>query len=311
MKLGINFRTEYKWSLTSWISNQVPALGSFTFGGDPNGSNNFDNTYDLFDYFYELNFTYISNENEKYLTYAIKGNKSWAKVSMLLNGVVETRVPFAPISSSVCSFSRNIGTPGCVMEMLPNLFYCELKCKQNCACIAFAPLNNDGIGCEIFDKHISFTSPGETRSTWPEELTVDRVIYFLDTGKDKQIYKKWWIWLAAAAGGTLLTLSIICFLMRSYFGGKGVAEKTLLHELEGAAITPRQDSAMNDKTDKKRNQVYLFSFKALQMATNYFSTANKLGEGGFGSVYKGKLPSGQEIAIKRLSSYDAWVLHFT
>ncbi|KAF3973356.1 hypothetical protein CMV_003214 [Castanea mollissima] len=36
-------------------------------------------------------------------------------------------------------------------------------------------------------------------------------------------------------------------------------------------------------------------------ATNNFSEENKLGEGGFGPVYKGKLPGGQEIAVKRLS----------
>lgn len=30
----------------------------------------------------------------------------------------------------------------------------------------------------------------------------------------------------------------------------------------------------------------LFSFSSLQAATDYFSGANKLGEGGFGSVYK-------------------------
>ncbi|MED6146447.1 Cysteine-rich receptor-like protein kinase 21 [Stylosanthes scabra] len=37
------------------------------------------------------------------------------------------------------------------------------------------------------------------------------------------------------------------------------------------------------------------------MATYNFSRDNKLGEGGFGAVYKGKLPNGQEIAVKRLS----------
>lgn len=32
-----------------------------------------------------------------------------------------------------------------------------------------------------------------------------------------------------------------------------------------------------------------------------FSDANKLGEGGFGFVYKGMLTNGQEIAVKRLA----------
>nr|GMC89344.1 putative receptor-like protein kinase At4g00960 [Ipomoea batatas] len=39
----------------------------------------------------------------------------------------------------------------------------------------------------------------------------------------------------------------------------------------------------------------------LQNATNNFSEQNKLGEGGFGPVYKGKLENGLEIAVKRLS----------
>jgi serine/threonine protein kinase len=41
---------------------------------------------------------------------------------------------------------------------------------------------------------------------------------------------------------------------------------------------------------------------AIQTATNNFSLSNKLGPGGFGSVYKGKLQDGREIAVKRLSS---------
>ncbi|KAG9157832.1 hypothetical protein Leryth_000020 [Lithospermum erythrorhizon] len=41
-----------------------------------------------------------------------------------------------------------------------------------------------------------------------------------------------------------------------------------------------------------------FSFEMLQAATDKFSAANKLGEGGFGP---GKLPNGEQIAVKRLS----------
>ncbi|RLN35442.1 cysteine-rich receptor-like protein kinase 15 [Panicum miliaceum] len=44
----------------------------------------------------------------------------------------------------------------------------------------------------------------------------------------------------------------------------------------------------------------LLSLASLQVATNNFDESNKLGQGGFGAVYKGDL-SGQEVAVKRLS----------
>ncbi|KAM1320219.1 hypothetical protein ACFX2H_005122 [Malus domestica] len=44
-----------------------------------------------------------------------------------------------------------------------------------------------------------------------------------------------------------------------------------------------------------------FDFAAIQAATSNFSGDHKLGEGGFGQVYKGILSNGQEVAVKRLS----------
>ncbi|KAK9064206.1 hypothetical protein SSX86_015586 [Deinandra increscens subsp. villosa] len=44
-----------------------------------------------------------------------------------------------------------------------------------------------------------------------------------------------------------------------------------------------------------------YSFGTIRAATDDFSENNKLGQGGFGLVYKGKLQNGQEIAVKRLS----------
>ncbi|KAJ3705205.1 hypothetical protein LUZ61_008910 [Rhynchospora tenuis] len=52
---------------------------------------------------------------------------------------------------------------------------------------------------------------------------------------------------------------------------------------------------------KSRNSL-LIKFSTLQQATDNFSDSNKLGEGGFGPVYKGKMPNGQEIAVKRLAT---------
>ncbi|GER27792.1 leucine-rich repeat protein kinase family protein [Striga asiatica] len=43
-----------------------------------------------------------------------------------------------------------------------------------------------------------------------------------------------------------------------------------------------------------------FTFKELQQATDNFSPKNILGSGGFGNVYRGKLPDGTFVAVKRL-----------
>ncbi|WOG96684.1 hypothetical protein DCAR_0416020 [Daucus carota subsp. sativus] len=45
----------------------------------------------------------------------------------------------------------------------------------------------------------------------------------------------------------------------------------------------------------------VFSFAVMKEATNNFPMNNRLGEGGYGPVYKGKLKNRQEIAVKRLS----------
>ncbi|PWA97108.1 protein kinase-like domain, Concanavalin A-like lectin/glucanase domain protein [Artemisia annua] len=45
----------------------------------------------------------------------------------------------------------------------------------------------------------------------------------------------------------------------------------------------------------------LYTYKDLQIATQYFSPESKIGEGGFGSVYKGTLKDGSVVAIKVLS----------
>ncbi|KAL0329892.1 UNVERIFIED_CONTAM: G-type lectin S-receptor-like serine/threonine-protein kinase [Sesamum radiatum] len=51
----------------------------------------------------------------------------------------------------------------------------------------------------------------------------------------------------------------------------------------------------------KNHDLRLFSYASIQSATNNFSAKTKLGEGGFGPVYKGKTPEGQDIAVKLLS----------
>ncbi|XP_027125514.1 G-type lectin S-receptor-like serine/threonine-protein kinase At1g11410 [Coffea arabica] len=53
--------------------------------------------------------------------------------------------------------------------------------------------------------------------------------------------------------------------------------------------------------DKGDDESLFFSFTSIEIATDHFSEENKLGQGGFGPVYKGKLVNGLEIAVKRLN----------
>ncbi|XP_015074248.1 probable serine/threonine-protein kinase PBL21 [Solanum pennellii] len=56
-----------------------------------------------------------------------------------------------------------------------------------------------------------------------------------------------------------------------------------------------------DSNNQKGNVARSFTFKELALATQNFREANLIGEGGFGSVYKGRLESGLVVAIKQLN----------
>lgn len=60
--------------------------------------------------------------------------------------------------------------------------------------------------------------------------------------------------------------------------------------------------------DKKPHNLQVFSFRELRLATDDFSRLKKIGEGGFGSVYKGSIKPAVDgngdptlVAIKRLN----------
>ncbi|MED6114210.1 hypothetical protein PIB30_078188 [Stylosanthes scabra] len=55
------------------------------------------------------------------------------------------------------------------------------------------------------------------------------------------------------------------------------------------------------KREKEDMDLPTFDLSTIVYATNQFSSSNELGKGGYGSVYKGVLADGTEIAVKRLS----------
>lgn len=65
--------------------------------------------------------------------------------------------------------------------------------------------------------------------------------------------------------------------------------------------SPRQFGVVEEDLGDVPN-VKCYSYKELKNATGDFCAANKIGEGGFGSVYKGRLKHGEIAAIKVLST---------
>ncbi|XP_050288748.1 cysteine-rich receptor-like protein kinase 10 [Quercus robur] len=84
-----------------------------------------------------------------------------------------------------------------------------------------------------------------------------------------------------------IIVSVVLFFMGYCFLMRRKASKTV-----------QKENAANEISIVESLQ---FDFATIEAATNKFSDDNKLGEGGFGQVYKGILPNGQEIAVKRLS----------
>ncbi|KAG7983526.1 hypothetical protein I3843_04G110500 [Carya illinoinensis] len=79
--------------------------------------------------------------------------------------------------------------------------------------------------------------------------------------------------------------------------------KQALHALDSERhVKDLLDSVGSIEEDVQGIEVPFFDLECILALTNNFLDANKLGQGGYGPVYLGTFPGGQEIAVNRLSS---------
>ncbi|XP_062012047.1 G-type lectin S-receptor-like serine/threonine-protein kinase At1g67520 [Rosa rugosa] len=114
------------------------------------------------------------------------------------------------------------------------------------------------------------------------------------------LHKRIWIGIAIAAVLLALVLCSMCYLIqRRKLAGENQAK---IQDMLNIMKSNRPTGANGLQNDGEgARDLSVFSYASIVAATCNFSNENKLGEGGFGPVYKGKLVSGQEVAVKRLS----------
>ncbi|CAL5436148.1 unnamed protein product [Camellia sinensis] len=183
----------------------------------------------------------------------------------------------------------------------PSSQWCELGCLQNCSCTAYA--YNAGT-CSILEGALLNLqiSDGNTAN---QDFYLKLAASELSPAGGKR--RKLWVIIAAFISPTLLiSIFLLCYLLKRKLkqnGAKHLSEDLVLYDFDGSsnATDNESNTGYNLTRGKKDAELPFFSFTSVSAATASFSPENKLGEGGFGPVYKGKLHKGQEIALKRLS----------
>ncbi|KAL8479577.1 hypothetical protein ACS0TY_026465 [Phlomoides rotata] len=171
---------------------------------------------------------------------------------------------------------------------------CLSICSRNCSCIAYA--HDPDIGCMLWSDTLIDVQKFTRR------VGVDLHIRLLPLELDNHKYRKLYIIIPAVVG--FASVSIFSFVAWCWIvkrRGNKIQDKETLK----AGQTLSTDSTAIVLKDESENvnfeQLPLVTFETLANATDNFHDNNLLGKDGFGSVYKGNLADGKEIAVKRLS----------
>ncbi|KAI3809973.1 hypothetical protein L1987_19578 [Smallanthus sonchifolius] len=171
-----------------------------------------------------------------------------------------------------------------------NLEECEKECLRNCNCTAYASLDiRTGSGClNWFDDLVDIRSYAEEDG---QDIFVRMAVSELDRKAKAKRRVRVIVIPVLVSVTVLLGICLFVYWKRKQRKKNGVNNIVVVRENNNVANEKKKDDL----------ELPLFDFNTIANATNNFSDESKLGEGGFGPVYKGILEDGKEIAVKRHS----------
>ncbi|KAJ9554156.1 hypothetical protein OSB04_018201 [Centaurea solstitialis] len=161
---------------------------------------------------------------------------------------------------------------------------CETACRKNCNCTAYANLDirNGGSGCLLwFDKLMDI-----------REYDADQDLYIRIAASELAKAHKW----NGVLTIVLLTSSAVLLLFAVAYACRKKNKKRQM-KIKGSNLDKKNSRMQMEDLD----ELPFFSLREVAKATDNFCINNKIGEGGFGPVYKGVLDDGRDVAVKRLS----------
>ncbi|KAK2632454.1 hypothetical protein EUGRSUZ_L01528 [Eucalyptus grandis] len=166
---------------------------------------------------------------------------------------------------------------------------CKSACSGDCSCTAYAYDGSGSGGCLLW--HGDLLNLRQLSEDDPDGKTIFVKLAAYELQNSPEINKTLKIALASAVPLVALVLSTYIFCRWK--------------KKQKAGTDETSHKGIGNEKNAEDAWLPLFSFSSVTAATENFSNSNKLGEGGFGPVYKGKLLNGKHVAVKRLSKKSA------